>query len=225
AKPKSLLHMTKAMSYPMHKIKLKILTPIIQLRNLDQYEELCNNTRLIVTKIVNHVLEVKIIYSLLIIKLEFFMAKPKSLLHMTKVISYPMHKIKLKVLTPIIQLRNLDQYEELCNNTILIVTKIANHVLEVKIIYIFIPISTVLQIYRKTIPCIYIYIMTINKSQGQSVESLRLYLPRRIFSHDQLYIVISRAKSKKFLKILIHDKDDNPLKSTNAVYKEVFQNL
>ncbi|KAF1860625.1 hypothetical protein Lal_00021670, partial [Lupinus albus] len=91
-KPKSLLHMKNAMSYPMHKIKLKVLTSIIQLRNLDQYEELCNNTRLIVTKIANH-------------------AKPKSLLHMTKAMSYPMHKIKLKVLTPIIQLRNLDQYE------------------------------------------------------------------------------------------------------------------
>ncbi|KAF1863169.1 hypothetical protein Lal_00012479 [Lupinus albus] len=116
---------------------------------------------------------------------------------MTKAMSYLMHKIKLKVLTPIIQLRNLDQYEELCNNTRLIVTKIANHVLELKIIYIFITISTVFQTYRKTISCIYIYVMTINKSQGQSVESLRLYLPRRIFSHDQLYIVISRVKSKK----------------------------
>ncbi|KAF1894298.1 hypothetical protein Lal_00004222, partial [Lupinus albus] len=52
AKPKSLLHMTKTMSYPMHKIK-----------NLDQYEELCNNTRLVVTKIANHVIEVNIIYS------------------------------------------------------------------------------------------------------------------------------------------------------------------
>ncbi|KAF1897678.1 hypothetical protein Lal_00032435 [Lupinus albus] len=119
------------------------------------------------------------------------------------------------------------------NNTI--VTKIANHVLEVKImlgknighiIYIFIPISTICQTYRKTIPCIYIYAMIINKSQGQSLESLRLYLQGRIFSHNQLFIVISKVKSKKILKILIHDKDGNPLKSiTNVVYKEVFQNL
>ncbi|KAF1881962.1 hypothetical protein Lal_00038606 [Lupinus albus] len=60
--------------------------------------------------------------------------------------------------------------------------------------------------------------MTINKSQGQSLESVGLYIPKPIFSHGQLYVSISR--------ILIHDKDGNPLKSTtNVVYKEVFQNL
>ncbi|KAF1896858.1 hypothetical protein Lal_00034559 [Lupinus albus] len=65
--------------------------------------------------------------------------------------------------------------------------------------------------------------MTINKSQGQSLESLGLYLPKPIFSHGQLYVAISRVKSKKGLKILIHDKDSIPLKSTNnVVYKEFY---
>ncbi|KAF1894828.1 hypothetical protein Lal_00028272 [Lupinus albus] len=59
--------------------------------------------------------------------------------------------------------------------------------------------------------------MTINKSQGQSLESVRLYLPKPVFGHGELYVVISRVKSKKRLKILIHDKDDNPLKSTTNV--------
>ncbi|KAF1897484.1 hypothetical protein Lal_00035190 [Lupinus albus] len=60
--------------------------------------------------------------------------------------------------------------------------------------------------------------MTINKSQGQSLESVKVYIPKPVFSHGQLYIDISR--------ILIHDKGINPLKSTtNVVYKEVFQNI
>ncbi|KAF1870416.1 hypothetical protein Lal_00003622 [Lupinus albus] len=153
----------------------------------------------------------------------------------------PNHKIKLKVGTPIMLLRNLDQSEGLCNGTRLVVTKMTNHVLEAKIMsgknvgnIIFIPGMSMspsqtqwpFKLIRRQFPIIVSYVMTINKSQGQSLESVGLYLPKPVFSHGQLYVAISRFKSKKGLKILIHDKDGNPLKSTtNGVYKEVFQNL
>ena len=53
-----------------------------------------------------------------------------------------------------------------------------------------------------------------------------IYLSRNVFSHDQLYVVVSRIKSKKGLKILIYDKDKKPLPTTtNVVFKEVFKNL
>lgn len=42
---------------PGHHIKFKIGTPIMLMRNLDQSESLCNETHLIVTKMVNYVLE------------------------------------------------------------------------------------------------------------------------------------------------------------------------
>ncbi|KAF1871109.1 hypothetical protein Lal_00020843 [Lupinus albus] len=52
-----------------------------------------------------------------------------------------------------------------------------------------------------------------------SLENVGLYIPRPVFSYGQLYVVISRVQSKKGLKILIHDKDFQPLKSTtNVVY-------
>ncbi|CAK8571223.1 unnamed protein product [Lathyrus sativus] len=68
--------------------------------------------------------------------------------------------------------------------------------------------------------------MTINKSQGQSLDYIGLYFPNDLFSHGQLYVAMSRIKSKVGLKILVHDKDKNPLNhTTNVVFKEVFYNV
>ena len=68
--------------------------------------------------------------------------------------------------------------------------------------------------------------MTINKSQGQSLSHVSLFLPKPVFSREQLHVAISRVTSKKGLKILICDKNDEITSSTdNVVYKEVFQNL
>jgi len=45
-------------------------------------------------------------------------------------------------------------------------------------------------------------------------------------THDQLYVVISRVKIKKGLKILILDEQGKVISTTkNMVYKEVFRNL
>ncbi|XP_019084270.1 PREDICTED: ATP-dependent DNA helicase PIF6-like [Camelina sativa] len=69
------------------------------------------------------------------------------------------------------------------------------------------------------------FAMTINKSQGRSLENVGIYLPRPVFSHGQLYVAISRVKSKSGLKMLITDSEGKPqTKTTNVVFKEVFQN-
>ncbi|XP_058783443.1 uncharacterized protein LOC131658129 [Vicia villosa] len=44
---------------PNHHIKLKVGTPIMLIRNIDQSQSLCNGTRLVVTKMVNHILEAR----------------------------------------------------------------------------------------------------------------------------------------------------------------------
>ncbi|KAH1147779.1 hypothetical protein GYH30_042763 [Glycine max] len=47
--------------FPTHSIKLKIGSPIMLLRNLDQNQGLCNGTRLVVTRLAKHVIATEII--------------------------------------------------------------------------------------------------------------------------------------------------------------------
>jgi len=68
--------------------------------------------------------------------------------------------------------------------------------------------------------------MTINKSRGQSLKSVGIYLPSPVFSHGQLYVAISRVTSKRGWKILIVDGDgENTNTTSNVVYHEVFRNV
>jgi len=68
--------------------------------------------------------------------------------------------------------------------------------------------------------------MTINKSQGQSLSKVGLYLPRLVFTHGQLYVAISRITTKKRLKILILGENENVTNRTkNVVYTEIFYNI
>jgi len=49
--------------------------------------------------------------------------------------------------------------------------------------------------------------MTTNKSQGQSLKHVGVYLPTPIFSYGQLYVAISLVTSRKSFKILITNED------------------
>jgi ATP-dependent DNA helicase PIF1 len=139
---------------------------------------------------------------------------------------------------PIMLLRNLNQSEGLCNGTRLIITLLGDLVLEAKIItvihsrkIVLIPrICLPLKNYkppfvleRRQFSVKVCYAMTINKSQGQTLTNVEIYLKRPVFTHGQLYVAISRVTSKQGLKILIEDDDGKPSNETkNIVYKEIF---
>ena len=66
------------------------------------------------------------------------------------------------------------------------------------------------------------YSMIISKSQGQTLSNVGLYLKKKVFTHGQLYVAISRVTEKKGLKILIENNDGSCGSTTeNIVYKEV----
>ncbi|XP_058741856.1 uncharacterized protein LOC131614261 [Vicia villosa] len=153
----------------------------------------------------------------------------------------PNHHIFLKVGTPVMLMRNIDQSEGLCNGTRVMITKMANHVIEAKIMagkgcgnMVYIPRMDMspsqspwpFKLKRRQFPIVVSYATTINKSQGQSLDTVGLYLLRDVFTHGQIYVALSRVTTKQGIKIFIYDQN-NRLKSTttNVVYKEVFNNI
>lgn len=123
----------------------------------------------------------------------------------------PNHHIKLKVGVPVMLIRNIDQSEGLCNGTRLIITKLGIHVLQASIVsgkgygqLVYIPRMDMspsqspwpFKLNRRQFPIVVSYAMTINKSQGQSLDNVGLYLPRDVFTHGQIYVALSRVTKK-----------------------------
>jgi len=78
---------------------------------------------------------------------------------------------------------------------------------------------------RRQFPISLCFAMTINKSQGQTLSRVSLYLPQHVFTHGQLYVVISRVKTKRGLKILILDEDGKVTNTTKNVCTKKFLKL
>ena len=62
--------------------------------------------------------------------------------------------------------------------------------------------------------------MTINKSQGQSVQHVGLDLRSPVFTHGQFYVGVSRVTSRENIKV-VWNENEAEATTKNIVYSEV----
>ncbi|XP_074296881.1 uncharacterized protein LOC141627538 [Silene latifolia] len=145
------------------------------------------------------------------------------------------HELVIKENSPVILLRSLDPAAGLCNGTRLICKKFFPNMVECEISTgyytgerVFLPRITLkpskgskypINFERRQFPIKLSFAMTINKAQGQTLERVGVYLPKPCFSHGQLYVALSRARSAQQLKVLqdIHIGDDADTSSVKNI--------
>ncbi|XP_031091157.1 uncharacterized protein LOC115996159 [Ipomoea triloba] len=158
-----------------------------------------------------------------------------------RVSGLPNHSLTLKIGSPVMLMRNIDHSIGLCNGTRLIITKLADRIIEAEIMTgankgnkVLIPRMSMspsdprlpFKFQRKQFPLMLSYAMTINKSQGQTLSHVGLLLKKSVFVHGQLYVAASRINNPNGLKILIaNDSSGTFTSTTNVVYHEIFNNL
>ncbi|KAG7560487.1 P-loop containing nucleoside triphosphate hydrolase [Arabidopsis thaliana x Arabidopsis arenosa] len=167
---------------------------------------------------------------------------PLEVLNSIKAPGLPDFKLRLKVGAPVMLLRDLDPSRGLFKGTRLQITRLGKSILEARIItgnkhgeIILIPRLPSypteekfhIKMRRTQYPLKLAFATTIDESQGKTLSKVGLYLPRRVFSHGrQMFVAISKVKSRAGLKVLITDKDGKPQEETkNVVFKELFQNI
>ncbi|KAG2712304.1 hypothetical protein I3760_04G119000 [Carya illinoinensis] len=154
----------------------------------------------------------------------------------------PPHELLLKINCPIMLLRNINPSEGLCNETRLICRAFDRNVIDAEIAVghhsgkrVFIPRISFLpnvdensgfSFKRTQFPIRLSFAMTINKSQGQTLDVVGIYLPQLVFSHGQLYVALSRAKTASTVRILIRPMSTEQLEKNctkNIVYTELLR--
>jgi ATP-dependent exoDNAse (exonuclease V) alpha subunit len=160
---------------------------------------------------------------------------PTEYLNMITASGLPLHKLTLKVGSPVMVLHNLNLAEGVCNGTRGIMTCMTNRVLELCLLgddhdghLVFLPR---IKCYPSNaqIPFQLCYLqfcvrnafsMSVNKVQGQSLKYVGPDFCSSVFTHGQLYIAVSRATSVNRIKAIWDPKFPNPV-TKNYVFPEV----
>ena len=150
--------------------------------------------------------------------------------------SLPLHELELKVGSVVMIIRNL-RPPKICNGTRIILDVLKKNVIVGQILggaydgeQVIIPKiklisnNSPVKFSRYQFPVKLSFAMTINKSQGQTIQICGLYLKgSRCFSHGQLYVACSRVTNWDSLNILKDCKlKKSEMKLYNVVYPEIF---
>lgn len=95
-----------------------------------------------------------------------------------------------------------------------------NYVLLPRIKLIHIDSEMPYQLHRLQFPVVLAFAMTINKAQGQSFDTVGVDLRNPSFTHGQLYVALSRARSASTIKCIL-DHGNTNRGTTNVVFREV----
>ena len=139
-----------------------------------------------------------------------------------KINGLPEHELLLKVGAPVMILRNYDPINGVCNGTKGIIGKLSTNIIEVIIKDAHdMPKSILLhrrdmkpsdpqigiEFQRHQFPISLAFAMTINKSQGQTLHRVGLYLEEPVFGHGQLYVALSRVIHPDNIKVFVTDTE------------------
>jgi PIF1-like helicase len=154
---------------------------------------------------------------------------PPEVLHSASPSGFPQAHLRLKIGCPVIVLRNLHSEEGICNGSRGIVTRISTRVVEVllhngetclipRIKLICSDAQLPFHLHRRQFPLAVSFMITINKSQGQSFSTVGIDLQVPAFMHGQVYVAFSRGRSCKTVKSILNE--DTCPRTKNVVYKE-----
>ncbi|KAG2226151.1 hypothetical protein INT45_003296 [Circinella minor] len=107
--------------------------------------------------------------------------------------NYSPHQLLLKLHQSIMLLRNINPQKGLCNGTRLICRNFLPHVIEAEISQgDFSDNDLPFKLCRRQFPVAPAFAMTINKSQGETLDRAIHCLFKPVFAHGQLYVALSR---------------------------------
>ena len=146
----------------------------------------------------------------------------------------PPHKLRLKVGAIVMLLRNLHVTNGLCNGTRMVVEDMNEHSITCRLIagprageavllsrmdLLSDPESELpICLRRRQFPIRLAFSMTINKSQGQSLDKVGILLRTPCFTHGQFYVAVSRCRSREGLIIAAFDEEGKRVRTaTNVV--------
>ena len=161
---------------------------------------------------------------------------PTEFLNSLEAPGLPSHKLKLKVGTPCILIRNIDVNRGLCNGAKLLITSIGQkHIMAVlangprkgkelplfKVKIFSNEDDFPFRFSRVQFPIKIAFAMTANKVQGQTLNYVGISLLQPFFTHGQLYVALSRVKSSANVKIICPEDEKGQIRTKNIVFKEV----